>query len=941
MELDKKDLENLIIESLMVRVKKKQEVQEGIVGGIKGIAGGVKSLYKMGSLKSDIESTLKKINSDKQNLEKLKQRADELGLQTSDAALYKKLTDAISAISDTPASAAAPAAGPGGASTGTAAGAAPSVGGAASSTPGSAAARTTSSGVSGGGSTSFTTTTVGGPSGGTAATRATRARGAGAAAAPTLSSTSAAPAPEAGKAPDTAKGSETTAPQASPVGEPAPEAASPAAGPAPETGKASKPKIDTSATTGKKPQNKEALIAAVQDSYVKFDTKDDAVKKAIQGIYNDFTTEIKSFAVKSGQITEEDKKEIKLSEIIKKHTASLDTDQKKEVNKFVDILSQLTINFGYGNVFAKDFGASVVVDAEPPEEEELVIDPDALEAGDVVSDLEEPATPPAEQPRGFEPATPENSGPSFVNKVLLTKLGIEDEELLNYLSGIMDSHEDEYEIQENKVSRIRTMILQEAKKVIELTKWMKDKGYEADKIKSVLQILQKFPKGTLGKEVVTFSSDAQKILSGDESTQQVSGSVQPSTVDNGAAGSSVANAAAAALQADNVTVARVPVQKAKAKKVANRAKSTGKSIAVADTRQPNTVSVAVPVGDPSENDRKAIVAAASELGADKTEVESDISAGPAAVVVPANKSAAKALTDPNVALKAAQGIESPTARRGKRGKAAQPSVPEPSTEQPPEPSVEEPKEEAANVITLKTPVEKREFKQKISEKINPIFDKYENLRIEDFRSSLASAFESGNPIPLEKIIFSLNELFKREIEKLKLSEAKGRKPKAAELRQDADLSPEQKRDLLLSFQQELINAFKELYAEYNGSESVETAPVKGKFTPPRRIQRDPKLYKPGKKGSDDSDDDEEEEEDEESDDKSIRYIEPADDLADDEDEENINRRRRRKTDDTYDDGDKGDDEPEEVSFKQVRESLQPEPMFILKEGVFVLNKKAL
>jgi hypothetical protein len=948
MELDKKDLENLIIESLMVRVKKKQEVEESIVGGIKGIAGGVKSLYKMGSLKSDIESTLKKINGDKQNLEKLKQRADELGLQTSDAALYKKLTDAISAISDTPASAPAPAAGPGGASTGMAAGATPSVVGLASSSPSSVATRAASSGVSGGGSTSFTTTTVGGPSGGTAATRATRTRGAGATAAPTSSPTSAAAsAPEAGKAPEAT----------------APPAKAPEAGKAPEA-------AATAPAAGKKsikPQNKEALIAAVKNSYLTFNPKDEAVRKAIESIYNDFTTEIKSFAVKSGQITEEDKKEIKLSEIIKKHTASLDTNQKKEVNKFVDILSQLTINFGYGNVFAEDFGVGVIVDAEPPEEE-LEVDANELEAGeDESSTPTDTSTTAASTDASTDTSTADAStdtgqGPSigepddldflhdpsdpqyieFSNS--LKKAGITDELVIKYVSRFMfPDQDDQYEITENKVKYIKQIILEEAKRTIDLTRFLKSRGYENKAIKQVLLALQKF------SEKVVLAAKAKEIAEMPETTEPTSPATAPDTVSDDASSAvsagvdaavpSAANAATAALQADDVTVARVPVKKAKAKKVANKAKSAGKSIAVADTKQPNAVSVALPVGDPSEDDRKAIVAAASELGADKTEVESDISAGPAAVVAPANNSAAAALADPDVALKAAQGTESPTARRGKRGKAAQPSVPEPSTKQPPAPSVEEPEEE--DVITLKTPQQKAEFKGKVSGKIAPIFKKYENLMM-DFQSDISRAFDYDGPIPLKNVIFSINKRFEDAIKKLQLSEAtRGRKPKAAELKQDADLSPEQKRDLLLSFQQELINAFKELYAEYNGSESVETAPVKGKFAPPRRIQKDPSLYKKIKKGSDDSDDDEEEEENEESDDKSIRYIEPTDDLADDEDEENINRRRRRKTDDTYDDGDKGDDEPEEVSFKQVRESLQPEPMFILKEGVFVLNKKVL
>jgi len=502
MELDKKDLENLIIESLMVRVKKKQEVEEGIVGGIKGIAGGVKSLYKMGSLKSDIESTLKKINSDKQNLEKLKQRADELGLQTSDAALYKKLTDAISAISDTPASAPAPAAGPGGASTGTAAGATPSVGGLASSNPSSVATRAASSGVSGGGSTSFTTTTVGGPSGGTAATRVTRTRGAGAAAAPTSSPTSV-----AASAPDTAKGSETTAPETSPAGEPAPEAASPAAATATAAGKKSI-----------KPQNKQALIAAVKDTYLKFDPKDDAVKKAIEGIYNDFTAEIKNFAVKSGKITEEDKKEIKLSEIIKKYTASLDTDQKKEVNKFVNILSQLTINFGYGNVFAEDFGVGVIVDAEPPEEE-LEVDADELEAGeDESSTPTDTSTTAASTDASTDTSTADAStdtgqGPSigepddldflhdpsdpqyieFSNS--LKKAGITDELVIKYVSRFMfPDQDDQYEITENKIKYIKEIILEEAKRTIDLTRFLKSRGYEDKVIKQVLLALQNFSK---------------------------------------------------------------------------------------------------------------------------------------------------------------------------------------------------------------------------------------------------------------------------------------------------------------------------------------------------------------------------------------------------------------------------------------------------------------
>ena len=940
MELEKKDLEKLVLESMKLRLHKK-EVEEGVLGGIKGVAGGVKKMYQLGSVKSDIEDALKKIEGDKDKLEKLKTRADSLDLQSSDKALYDKLT---AAISGTPSTAAAPSISPA-----TTPSVAPATGTSGGGLPSSSAGSRTGGG-------SFTATS---PSAGTTRRRVSSTGVFEPSSAATASagtpSPAEIPAPVSTKTPDV-KSPEKAKEVEPKNGEERPETE--VAPKLPDEKYKTKPEkkpIDTSATTGQRPQNKKAFQTALDTVYNNFEkaAKDEKVKEAAKDIYNKFTEQISKFSVTTGKITEV-KKEIKLSSIVRDAIKELDDAQKKEITGFINDLSQLTINFGYGNEFAKDY-VSVIVPAPepapeaPPKAGKKEVEPTTTPtpAPEIAASTPPEDAPAKEEPRnlGFEPATPENSGPSALNKQVLKTIGIDDEELLKYLSDLMDSHEDEYEIVENKASYVKKLIIQETKKVIELTKWMKEKGYEANKIKSVLQMLQKFPKGTLGKEMVTFGGDAQKVLSGDESPQQqVSGSVQPSTVDNGAAGPSVADAKVAALQADDVTVARAPVQKSKAKKVANIAKSSGKNITVANTTQPNAVAVTVPVSAPSEDDKSAIVAAASELGADKTEVESDVGTGPAAVVVPANNLAAAALTDPDVALKAAQGTESPTARKGKRGKAPQPSVPEPSTKQPPapQPPVKEPKEEAANVITLKTPVEKREFKQKISEKINPIFDKYENLRIEDFRSSLASAFESGNPIPLEKIIFSLNGLFKREIEKLKLSEAiRGRKPKPTELKQDADLSPEQKRDLLLSFQQELINAFKELYAEYNGSERVETAPVKGKFAPPRRIQKDPSLYKKIKKGSDDSDGDEEEEEDEESDDKSIRYIEPTDDLADDEDEENINRRRRRKTDDTYDDGNKGDDEPEEASFKEVRESLQSEPMFILKEGVFVLNKKAL
>lgn len=645
MELEKKDLEKLVLESMKLRLHKK-EVEEGVLGGIKGVAGGVKKMYQLGSVKSDIEDALKKIEGDKDKLEKLKTRADSLDLQSSDKALYDKLT---AAISGTPSTAAAPSISP--ATT-------PSV---ASTTRTSGGGLPSSSAASPTGGGSFTATS---PSAGTTRRRVSSTGVFEPSSAATASagtpSPAEIPAPVSTKTPDV-KSPEKAKEVEPKNGEERPEkAVLPPFPPEKDKTKPEKKPIDTSATTGQRPQNKRAFQTALDTVYNNFEkaAKDEKVKEAANDIYSKFTEQISKFSVRTGKITEADKKEIKLSSIVKNAISGLDDVQKKEIAGFINDLSQLTINFGYGNEFAKDY-VSVIVPAPepdpeaPPKDGKKGVESTTTPAPEIAASTPPEDAPAKEEPKnlGFEPATPENSGPSALNKQVLKTIGIDDEELLKYLSDIMDSHEDEYEIVENKASYVKKLIIQEAKKVIELTKWMKEKGYEASKIKSVLQMLQKFPKGTGEKVLVTFGGEAAGMLNPAEQTPEAS--PEPET----GAGEQQEPPIPAALAADDVTVTQKTVQKGKAEKTAGKAKAGGTTIKVIRSNKPNAVAVVAPVENPTEKDKAAIVAAASELGADAKEVEADIGQGPAAVIAPANKAAAEKLKDPEVALQIAQGEE--------------------------------------------------------------------------------------------------------------------------------------------------------------------------------------------------------------------------------------------------------------------------------------------
>jgi hypothetical protein len=709
--------------------------------------------------------------------------------------------------------------------------------------------------------------------------------------------------------------------------------------------KPEKQPIDTSATTGQRPQNKKAFQTALDTVYNNFEkaAKDEKVKEAAKDIYSKFTEQISKFSVTTGNITEANKKEIKLSSIVTDAIKELDDAQKKEITGFINDLSQLTINFGYGNEFAKDY-VSVIVPAPepapeaPPKAGKKEVEPTTTPtpAPEIAASTPPEDAPAKEEPRnlGFEPATPENSGPSALNKQVLKTIGIDDEELLKYLSDLMDSHEDEYEIVENKASYVKKLIIQETKKVIELTKWMKEKGYEANKIKSVLQMLQKFPKGTGEKVLVTFGGEAAGILNPAEQAPEASPEPKTGT------GEQQEPPIPAALAADDVTVTEKPVQKGKAEKAAEKAKAGSTTIKVKRSNKPSAVAVVAPVENPTEKDKAAIVAAASELGADAKEVEADIGQGPAAVIAPANKAAAEKLKDPEVALQVTQGKEASSSSdqpvSTPASKAEKSVVSAAPTGVSGQQAAKKAKDEINRII--KIPVERKKYIKELDPlAISP------DAKIEDVENILARARKEASSTPQPQAAApapaaapqesELDKAKKIAIELVNKLYSKTDAPdiidgiKDSESVQDIEImfsEESRKGDAKKSFKQSLKSGAAEIVGGKQGpseeekrkeQERKEAEGAAREAEKEKKTKEKQKIrlanIEAGKEPSD------------------KKTKEPTEkekaDAAEREKQMAAARERGRKS----------------MGLDVQKESLQSEPMFILKEGVFVLNKKVL
>jgi hypothetical protein len=308
---------------------------------------------------------------------------------------------------------------------------------------------------------------------------------------------------------------------------------------------------------------------------------------------------------------------------------------------------------------------------------------------------------------------------------------------------------------------------------------------------------------------------------------------------------------------ENITVGSEPVKK---KDAAKKAKEAAGKANIKITIGTDSVVAKAPAPVDSK-DMDALAKVAKTLKADPEEVKKDIDArpeNPVAVAAPTNKQAAKRMASPKYVYT---------------------QVNEPEKKELTEPGS----------IALKTPEEKRIFRQKMGEKINPIFEKYENLRIEDFREKLNSHYISGAAIKLEDVISSLNALFDREIAKLEkqpTQEAKKGRPKDdPDLKQSADLTPQKKKELLLKFKEELIAAFEDLYADYQSASGEESKPKKRTVKKPGERLIAPEFYTNKMKDNDEADDDsddgfestEEIEDDEEPSERSDPYAESDED----------------------------------------------------------------